>query len=142
MEVIMKSTARDPEFKQNAVTGERIYPFHSGEENNVQNSINKIKNFLNGVTSSPEVRRGTGAWFAAKTILENNNMEIRECFKLYKPFHLLGKNLPQGKPNPKDRFLRYLSVWLEAGAISIENYKIHFEPILVNRLKSEPVVRM
>jgi hypothetical protein len=61
--------------------------------------------------------------------------DVRDCFEIYNKLHPATAKLHQGKPNPKDRFLRMLSVWTEAGAISIKAYKIHFEPILIKRIK-------
>ena len=127
------------DFKQNVLVGERFYPFHSGEEKDLQSSIKKVKDYLNGITDHPEFQKGKGTDFASRIILNSNNLDVRDCLEKYKKFHSTNLKLAQGSPNPKDRILRMLSVFTEAGAISIKNYKIIFEPILINRISVNPI---
>lgn len=128
------------DFPSDAKKGEGFYPFfgreNSGEKLTAQGDIEKIKDFLKGTTQFPEFRKSSGLYYASKVILESNLKDIRKAFEEYKPLHSQLRKLPRGKPNPKDRFLRNLSNWTEAGAISIQGYIIHFENVLNKRLKS------
>jgi hypothetical protein len=124
------------DFVANVTSGERSYPFHSGEVETLKGSLNKVKKFLNGVHAFPTFTKYKGTYYASKIILENNNNDVRDCFEKYKQLHPVSSHLAQGSPNPKDRFLRMLSVFTEAGAISIKDYKIIFGPVLLKRLSS------
>ena len=129
------------DFPQNVKKSERFYPFfgkrgNSGENVEVQRDIKKIKDFLKGITQFPKFRQGTGLYYASRVILKSNMKDIHEAFEEYKPLHSQLRKPPQGKPNPKDRFLRNLSNWTESGGISIKKYIICFETILIKRLKS------
>ena len=126
---------RIKDFPQNVASGQRCYPFFPAEVVTLQKSLITVKEFLKGNTEFPAFRKGKGTYYATKVILENNNSDVRDCFEMYKSFHPVPSKLRQGQSNPKDRFLRMLSVWTEVGAISISNYRIHFEPILLMRLK-------
>ena len=130
----MKPTRRKYDFKENVSSGERCYPFHSGEEKDLQSSIKKVKEFLNGVTEFPAFRKGKGTYLVSQVILKSNGLNVKESFNEYKNLRFIPTNIPQGQSNPEDRFIRLLSVWTEAGAISIKNFIIQFEPILINRL--------
>lgn len=123
-------------FKRNVKAGEGFYKFFKGEKITARQSIKTIKEFLTGSTSKVNFMRGRGTCYASKVILESDGIDVYEAFKRYYPLHPNPVKSPQGKSNPKDRFLRMLSVWTESGAISIKDYIIHFESKLIERLKS------
>ena len=131
----MKTTQRILDFPKQVNSGERCYPFFPAEVETLQASLAKVKEYLYGNIEFPNFNKGKGTYFATKIILENNNSDIRDCFELYKPLHPESTKLRQGHSNPKDRFIRMISVWTEAGAISIKDYIIHFEPKLLKRIK-------
>lgn len=131
----MTLTQNRSNFKPNVKAGERSYPFFSAEVVTLQSSLKKVDDYLKGLTDFPKFTKGKGTYLASRVILENMHTDVRDCFEIYKKLHPATAKLSQGKPNPQDRFLRMLSVWTEAGAISIKNYKIQFEPILLARHK-------
>ena len=49
----MKSFKRICDFKENVSSAERFYPFHSGESKDLQSSINKVTDYLKGLTIYP-----------------------------------------------------------------------------------------